>query len=40
MKVNFQRFEVAQQALGLAPLYPIAKWSAKDDPTFNMAKDT
>jgi hypothetical protein len=31
MKVSFQRFEAAQQALGAVPLYPIAKWTAKDD---------
>jgi hypothetical protein len=31
MKVSFQRFEAVQQALGAVPLYPIAKWTAKDD---------
>lgn len=28
---SFTRFESAQQALASVPLYPIAKWSAKDD---------
>jgi hypothetical protein len=31
MKVSFQCFEAAQQALSTVPLYPIAKWTVKDD---------
>jgi hypothetical protein len=31
MRVSFQRFEQAQQALGAVQLYPIAKWNAKED---------
>jgi hypothetical protein len=31
MRVNFARFEQAQQALGSVPLYPLAKWNVKDD---------
>jgi hypothetical protein len=31
MRVNFARFEQAQQSLGAVPLYPLAKWTTKDD---------
>jgi hypothetical protein len=31
MKLSFQRFEQSQQALASVPLYPVAKWNAKDD---------
>jgi hypothetical protein len=31
MRVSFNRFEQAQQALGSIPLFPIAKWNNKDD---------
>jgi len=31
MKLNFENYERAQQALSAIPLYPIATWSARDD---------
>ena len=31
MRLNFERFEKSQQALASIPLYPIAKWNAKDE---------
>ena len=31
MRLNFERFDKAQQQLASIPLYPITKWNAKDD---------
>ena len=31
MRISFQAFEKAQQSLGAVPLYPLAKWTTKDD---------
>ena len=31
MRLNYDKFEKAQQQLASIPLYPIAKWNAKDD---------
>jgi hypothetical protein len=33
MKLNFENFERAQQALAAIPLFPIATWSSRDDET-------
>ena len=35
MKLNFENYERAQQALAAIPLYPIATWSSRNDDTEN-----